>query len=126
MLEEPRLLFARALLPLYPPEPPPNAERLLPPLGILRLPTRSPPPPPDRLLALPAERLLTPAPPARLPAPPAERSLTPAPAARLPALPAERLLGRLPPSLDICCRALAWRLARESPRVVPPYLFAVA
>src|SRR5437773_7037200 len=61
-----------------------------------------------------------------MPAPPA-RLLRPAPLARLlkPAPPA-RLLGRLPPCRPTCCRALAWRLDRESPRAVPPNLSAVA
>src|SRR5437870_13272494 len=48
MLDEPRELLARALLPLGPPEPPPKPPRrvLAPELGdTLRLPTRSPPPP---------------------------------------------------------------------------------
>ena len=47
MLDEPRELLLRALLPLYPPEPPPSPLELRdpPPLGTLRFPTRSPPPP---------------------------------------------------------------------------------
>src|SRR5437762_1021310 len=68
---------------------------------------RSDPPPPARLPTLaPPPRLLTPA-----------RLLRPAPA--------PRLLDRLPPCRPTCCRALAWRLASESPRVVPPNLSAV-
>lgn len=55
MLDEPRELLDRALLPLYPPELPPNALLFLPELGeTLRLPM---------LLLPPAERLLAPAPP---------------------------------------------------------------
>src|SRR6516164_3348094 len=107
MLEAPRLLLARALDPLYPwepLEPPPNASRFPPPLR-----DRSRPPmlfgPPPRARLLP-------------PTPPAVRLLTPPPAARL--------LPRLPPCRPTCCRALAWRFARESPRVVPPNLSAVA
>ena len=66
MLLEPRELLDRALLPLYPPEPLPNAE-LLPReelVGMLRLPILLLPPLPLRLAA---------------PLPPAERSLTLAP-----------------------------------------------
>src|SRR5580692_95022 len=88
MLEEPRLLLARALDPLYPLEPlepPPKASRFPPPpRETSRLPMRSAPPPPGRL----------PAPP-----PPAARLLTPAPPARL--------LGRLPPCRPTCCLAFA-------------------
>src|SRR5215468_11089095 len=51
----------------------------------------------------------------------------PPPDGRLPKpVPPPRLLARLPPCRPICCRALAWRLASESPRVVPPNLSAVA
>ena len=85
-----------------------------------RLPILSLPPLPARLEALlPPARSLAPALP-RLdtPLPPAERSLTPAP-------PRLELL-RLPPWRLVCCRALACRLAKESPRAVPPYLLAVA
>ena len=107
MLEEPRLLLARALDPLYPLEPldpPPKASRFPPPLReTSRLPMRSAPPPPARL---------------PIPAPPLARLLTPAPPARL--------LARLPPCRPTCCLAPAWRLERESPRVVPPNLSAVA
>src|SRR5262249_31314861 len=111
MLEAPRLLPERALDPLYPLDPPPKASRFPPPLrDRSRLPIRSGPPPPARLPR--------PAPPPRLPAPPA-RLPTPAP-------PPARLLARLPPCLPSCCRALACRLVRESPRVVPPNRFAVA
>src|SRR5580704_11673417 len=103
MLAEPRLPLERALDPLYPLDPPPKASRFPPPLReTSRFPTRSPPPPPALLL--------TPAPLAR--------SLTPAPP--------PRLLGRLPPCWPTCCRALAWRLDKESPRDVPPNLSAVA
>src|SRR3982074_828669 len=44
MLDEPRELLARALLPLDPPEPPPKALEFRdpPPPEVLRLPTRSP------------------------------------------------------------------------------------
>lgn len=110
MLKEPRLLLLRALGPLYPRVPPPKASRFPPPLrDKSRLPMRS-------------------APPADLPPKfEAARSLTPAPAPRLPRLPVEgRLAPKLPPSRAICWRALACRLARESPRVVPPKRLAVA
>ena len=62
MLDDPRLLLLRALDPLYPREPPPNASRFPPPLRERsRLPIRSGPPPSDRLPApAPAARLLTP------------------------------------------------------------------
>ncbi len=70
MLEAPRELLARAVLPLYPLDPPLNPLGCVP-LGMLRLPIDSPP----RLPAVPA----------------AERSLTPGPAVRLPApLPSDR------------------------------------
>src|SRR5436190_16323575 len=104
MLEVPRLLPARAFDPLYPREPPPNAFRFPPPLRERsRLPMRSAPPAPAALLPKPAlpARLLMPPPPARL-------------------------LGKFPPCRPTCCRALAWRLESESPRVVPPNLSAVA
>jgi hypothetical protein len=107
MLEDPRELEDRALLPL----PPPNA--LLPPRDPdeeLRLPTRSPPPPPP----LP--------PPPRLPEPPELRSKPPDPPERLLAL------ARSPP-LRLCCWrdcAPAEREDAESPRAEPPYLLAVA
>src|SRR5437773_3930654 len=56
--------------------------------------------------------------PPRLPAPaPLVRLLTPAPP--------PRLLAKFPPCRPTCCRALAWRLESESPRAVPPNLFAV-
>src|ERR1700745_3458734 len=103
MLEAPRLLLPRALDPLYPRAPPPKASRCPPPLRERsRPPIRSAPPP----LAL----FPTPAPPPRLPMP----------------APPPRLLERLPPCRPNCCRALACRLLRESPRVVPPNLSAVA
>jgi len=46
MLEVPRALLTRELLPLKHPEPPPKSLRFAPPelLGILRLLIRSPPP----------------------------------------------------------------------------------
>src|SRR5215472_8085972 len=56
--------------------------------------------------------------PALAPAPPPARLLTPAPPVRL--------LPKLPPCRPTCCFALAWRLDRESPRVVPPNRSAVA
>src|ERR1700758_4601720 len=69
MLEDPRELLARALLPLEPPEPPPKALEFRdpPPPEVLRLPTRSP---------LPRFALLSLVPTLRLPAslPPALRS----------------------------------------------------
>ena len=52
--------------------------------------------------------------------------------------PAERLLAVAPPEVRApcwlalappracCCPALAWRVERESPRALPPYLLAVA
>ena len=112
ILDAPRLPLDRALEPLYPLEPPPKASRFPPPLRERsRLPMRSAPP------ALP----LLPKPP--LPA----RLLMPPPPSRLPMLPPPaRLLGRLPPWRPTCCRALTWRLVRESPRAVPPNLSAVA
>src|SRR5437879_5542593 len=78
MLDEPRELLARALLPLVPPEPPPKPPPrvLAPELGdTLRLPTRSPPPPArfaPELLAPPVARLPAPGccPPPRCPPPP--------------------------------------------------------
>src|SRR3977135_1656910 len=104
MLEAPRLLLPRAFDPLYPREPPPKASRFPPPLRErFRLPMRSAPPP---RAGLPEPPL----PPPRLPIPD----------------PPARLLARLPPCRPTCCRALACRLERESPRVVPPNLFAVA
>ena len=58
MLEEPRLLLLRALIPSYPLEPPPNASRFPPPLrDRSRLPMRSAPP--IRPLPLVASRSLT-------------------------------------------------------------------
>jgi len=112
MLDDPRELLDRALLPLKPFEPPPTAEEPLDP----------PPPPPLRLeelalgLAPPPPRLeapalgLAPPPPPRLEE--LARGLAPAPPPRLPA--------------PACWRAAAWPLLpREPPRADPPYLFAV-
>src|SRR5262245_49810272 len=95
MLEPPRVLLARALEPLYPPdplEPPPKASRFPPPLRLRsRLPIWFCPRPPDRSPNPPSPALLlTPAPP---------RLLTPAPPGRL--------LARLPPCRPSCCLALA-------------------
>src|SRR5262249_24146342 len=108
MLDEPRELLDRALLPLKPPEPPPKALELREARPELRLA----PAPPLRLLAL------APAPPLRLPAPappPPPLARAPAPPPRLPAL---RLLAlAVPPRLPE---------PRDSPRAVPPYLPAVA
>src|SRR5262252_5514915 len=72
-------------------------------------------------------------------APPAEARfakspLLPAPLPNCPGVPLrpvvptapDRVLGRLPPCLPTCCRAPACRFASESPRAVPPNLFAVA
>jgi len=72
MLEAPRELADRALLPLNPLELPPKPLPLIPLLdGMLRLPILSPPPLPPRLEALGALE--------RPPAPaPAERSIPPA------------------------------------------------
>ena len=110
ILEEPRLLLLRALDPLYPRVPPPNASRFPPPLRERsRLPMRSAPPPNDEPPRPPPLRLLKPAPPARL--------LTPPP---------ERKLDRLPPCRPSCCRAPVWRFASESPRAAPPNRSAVA
>src|ERR1051325_3163037 len=114
ILDAPRELLARALDPLNPPEPPPKAPPPLdpPPEDTLRLPMRSPPPPP-RFAPRPS------APPApRFPAPDCwrpPRSIVPACA------PCPRL-----PNCPWFWRALACRLPMESPRAVPPYLFAVA
>ena len=114
MLEAPLLLLARALLPLKPPEPPPNALRLPPPelRPMSRLPMRSPPPL-GRLLVMPvrspAPRVVerSPDPPERersvkLLAP--ERLPSPPDCARLPNPPALApvLLRRFPFSLPIC------------------------
>src|SRR5262249_53995125 len=119
MLDDPRLELILESLPLKPP----NAPRLDELLPRLRLPIRSPPPPPARLE--------TPArwPPPTLPrlaAPP--RLLKPDPLpklARSPTPPGRVVLPRLPPCRPIWPRALRCRLARESPRVLPPNLFAV-
>src|SRR5215469_16193308 len=116
MLEAPRELLARALLPLR--EEPPKASPLRdpPPADVLRLPTRSPPPlrfPP--LSLVPALGRFPPRSPRSPSPPPRFAPLSPAPpAARLPTPPC-------------CCRwrAFAWRFAMESPRAVPPYLLAV-
>ena len=115
MLDMPRLLLLRAAPPLVREEAPPKALLLLElgVLGTLRLPTRSPP-----ALDLLEPRLLAPVVPrfaprlpvlARFPVP---RSIVPA---------CGRLAWR-----ETFWRAFAWRLATESPRVVPPNLFAVA
>jgi hypothetical protein len=111
MLDAPRLLLPRALDPSYPRVPPPNASRFPPPLRERsRPPMRSGPAAPDLLpKSPPLDRLLMPASP-RLPRPD----------------PPTPLLARLPPCLPSCCRALVWRLDKESPRVVPPNLSAVA
>src|ERR1700756_2089544 len=101
MLELPRELLARAELPL----PPPKALALDRGLELgetLRLPTRSPPPADEERFAPLELRSL-----ARGCSPRDETSRV------------------LPCALFPCCeifwRALAWRLAAESPRVVPPY-----
>src|SRR4029077_16927838 len=72
MLDEPRELLLRALLPLYPPEPPLSPLELRDPalLGTLRFPTRSPP---------------APAPAPAPPPPPRFALVLPPPALRLPA-----------------------------------------
>src|SRR5262245_36332462 len=153
MLDAPRLLAARALEPLYPPRPPPNPSLRPPPCDISRLPTLSgplaprPPNPCDGLPArpppipcdgpLPARPPPGPCdgpPPARLPPglcdgpPPARPPPGPCdgPPARPPARPASRVLARFPPWRPTCWRAPACRLDRESPRALPPNLFAVA
>lgn len=124
MLEEPRELLARAPLPLMPDDAPPNALRLvaLPEFGTCRLPTRSPPPP----------RLVLPAPPPRLelPAPPPRLDASRVPAPRFP--PPGCCRSATPPRSPPAGRCLAWfwrafacRFDNESPRVVPPNLFAV-
>ena len=122
MLEAPRLLLARAELPLIPLEPPPNA-LLLRELAVgeaetLRFPMLSPPPAPPRFI-VPAWApprlalvLLTPAPPA----PP--RSIVPAWAP--PRLVAPAWAPPRVPWAEVC------RADGEVPRAVPPYLFAVA
>jgi len=146
MLEEPRLLLDRALEPLL---DPPNALRSPapppPPRETSRPPMLSAPPPRFKLPLSPRPpelRSLTPAPPPRLfvptllsptPVPPARllapELRSPAPPARLSllVLPAGSTarFETLPPWRPTCCRALDWRLANESPRVVPPNLFAV-
>jgi hypothetical protein len=119
MLEAPRELLARALLPLYPLDPP-----LKPldrdPLGMLRLPIDSPP----RLPEVPAaERSLTPAPPRFPEVPAAERSLTPAPpAARLLTPAAERSLAPAPPAARLLAPAPE---PAGCPRLEPPNFSAV-
>ncbi len=112
ILEEPRELLARALLP--PPEEPPKAPPFEPPPepdDTFRPPTPSPPPP-----------LFESMPPAlgRFPPPPEAPARFDEP--RSPAPPDARLLAP-----DCCCRwrASDWRLDMESPRDVPPNLFAV-
>src|SRR5215471_3703370 len=102
MLEEPRLLLLRALDPLYPREPPPNALRSPAPLReTFLLPMLSAPPDLPPRLELPA-RLLRPVPP--------ERLLAATPPARSPRPPlAGGLLVRFPPCRPICCRAPDWR-----------------
>src|SRR5436190_15964107 len=129
-LDEPRLLCSRALEPLNLSEPP-NADSL-PPFarGTSRCPMRSPPAPAARLLALaPRSRAAAPAWLARSrAAPPAwparSRAAVPAWLARSRAAPAWPATPDVPTGRALC-RA-AWRLAIESPRAVPPYLFAVA
>jgi len=111
MLDEPRLLRERALEPLNLSEPPPNADSLPLPRETSRCPTRSP---------APAARLLEAAPARSRAAAPAWLARSPAAARAWPATPEV-------PTAPLCrapCR-LAWRLAIESPRAVPPYLFAV-
>ena len=101
MLDEPRALLAWVLALL---DDPPKAlvlrAALLPP-ETCRLPILFPPPPLPRFAPVLLGRV-----PAFEPA-----RFAPV-AARLPALG--------------CCRAFAWRVDAEAPRVVPPYLFAVA
>ena len=89
MLEAPRELLDRALLPLEPPDPNALEPRELLPLDALRPPMLS------RLLP-PLERLLT---LGLLPRLPEDRSLTPGLPPRLPEPPEDRLLalGMFPP-----------------------------
>src|SRR6185369_8236489 len=77
-------------------------------------------PPPARL-ETPDERLPAPAPARLLPAPAPPR-LLPAP----PTPPGRDVLPRFPPCRPTFRCADRWRLFNESPRVVPPNLFAVA
>ena len=92
MLELPRLLFERALLPFHPLEPPPKPplEPRFELLGEFRLPIRS------ALLRLPAAGALL-------------RFATPA-----------LLRSDSPPCWDICRWAPCCRFETEAPRVVPP------
>jgi hypothetical protein len=88
MLEAPRELYDRALLPLKPDEPPPKPLDLVPLLeGMLRLPIVSPPAPVEGRLEAVGEPERPPEPvprvealgePERPPAPPAERFAVPA------------------------------------------------
>src|SRR5580658_811766 len=108
MLEAPLCLLVRAALPLIPLDAPPNA-LLFVALGVFgtcRLPTRSPPPLPPRFAPI---------------------LFAPPPAGRVDAFapPPPRFI-----EAGCCrawfCRALACRVAAESPRAVPPYWVAVA
>ncbi len=111
LLEKPRLLLVRALGRLNPLEAPPMEFRLpAPPRERFRPPARAAAPAP---MPAPPARLALPTPPARLPRP------------EFPLKPAAGLLFSFPPCRAICCRALAWRCVRESPRALPPNLLAV-
>jgi hypothetical protein len=119
ILDAPRELLERA--PLAPPEEPPKAP---PPLELddaLRFPPRSPLPPLFESMLLALGRL-----PPRSEAPARSPPLSPAPPdARFAPLSPAPPDARLP--APCCCRwrASAWRFPIESPRAVPPYLFAV-
>jgi hypothetical protein len=116
MLEAPRELYERALLPLkpeeLPPKPPPDLDEPLE--GMLRLPIRSELALGDLPLPLRLDALGD---PDRLPAPALERSNDPplSDPDRFPAPPAERFIDpalgdepRVPPCRPACCcRALA-------------------
>ena len=116
MLADPRELLARALLPLYPLEPPPKPpalDALL--LGMSRLPIWLPLELELRLLAPLPPRSMVLAPEALPREPPPDWALTPVPAPRL-----------APPPPPSCWVEAARVPPADWPRVDPPYLFAVA
>src|ERR1700722_16434835 len=111
--------------PLLPARDPPNAPLEREPAPeVWRLPIRSPPPPvrPPRPFDPPPS---PPPPPVRLP-----RVFDPPPTPRPPPSPPAPPPGRFelscPPVRPRFWRALAWRFASESPRLVPPKRLAVA
>ena len=116
MLEAPRELLARALLPLNPLDPPPNPpafDALL--LDVSRLPVGFPPALALRVLAPLPPRSVVLAPAVVPRVPPADWALTPPPAPRV-----------APPPAPSCWVEAARVPPADWPRVDPPYLFAVA